>query len=232
MRNLFVSLLPFAFAACTPVAGGDIPSVGEDVTPDFQFRSDAIGHWEYINLDESVSYKLYADQNEGVESSPTGQIFAVNWTKECVAEDPYCIDGVGKTVKWEVDLGKGVFITGKQDAADENGNIAPEVDYAPPIQLASGDMEPGDTISTVTNGFTFTSTYQGYDTCPVRWSTANWGDECVKLSLSDGDVDPVTNEGLVGDYWAILGFNLVAFQGDTDDDIWELNDYKCAGAGC
>ena len=50
--------------------------------------------------------------------------------------------------------------------------------------------------------------------------------------VADGRGVWVTNEGLVGDYWAILGFNLIAFQGDTDSDVWELSNWTCTGAGC
>jgi hypothetical protein len=36
----------------------------------------------------------------------------------------------------------------------------------------------------------------------------------------------------IGDYWAVQDFGVIAFQAETDDDVWQLANWTCTGAGC
>jgi hypothetical protein len=212
-----------ALAGCQPK--NTFSGSGIDITQFFPFDGDAVQHWEFINRDSAVSYKLVADQSPVIEESPDGQIYAVDWTIECVSADPYCVPGLTKTVKWRVTESRGVFLHGVSDGLGNTTN------FTPPIQLAEAEMNTDDTVQTVTNGATFTATYLGYETCPVRWAV-DWGDDCIHINLDDGDGNPDTNGLVTGDYWAIIGFNVVAVQSQSDSDVWELSTFDCVGDDC
>jgi hypothetical protein len=194
------------------------------MTKFFRYTADGAESWEYINRDPSISYVYNAVLNEAVEETEDGQVFAINWDLECRSNDGSCVDRPLHTVNWRIDQSRGVFLAG---LVPEGG--AP-LDYSPDVQLTLQNMDPGDSVATTTGGFTFESTFVGFVDCPVRWNgTEDWGDDCVQIDLTDGDADPSTNRGLVGSYYAIVGFDLIAWQGEEDGDIWELSDYVCEG---
>ncbi len=221
------SLLPFAAWAlavgCAPPQD-NISGSAIDMTDYFIYSSSAIQTWEFINRDPSITYQLIANQSEAVEETPDGQIFSVAWNLHCVSADPECVDRTLKTVKWRVEQSRGVFLPGIVPAQGL------PIDFAPEVQLALGEMDPGEFVVSNSGGFTFTATFDGFADCPVSWTgTSDWGDDCIQITLDDGDTNPATNPEIVGTYWAIVGFDVVAWQGEEDLDVWQLSKYECVG---
>ena len=70
-----------------------------------------------------------------------------------------------------------------------------------------------------------TATFVGFEACPVRLNV-DWR-ECVHITLEDDDADPITNGDVTGDYWAIVGQNIIALQLTTDVNQWQLSKIAC-----
>jgi hypothetical protein len=98
------------------------------------------------------------------------------------------------------------------------------VNFKPPIQLASQKAKKGDTWSTTTGGASWTSTFVGFEWCPVDMNV-DWN-ECGHFVLT---TDTEEGYSVAGDYWAILGYNVVAMTIPGDPGQWMLSDHDCAG---
>ncbi len=196
------------------------------------FPFDGIRTWEFVNTDEELSYSMIATMREqdpeAKEPKDGVPRYTIDYAKHCRGADPDCYEGeIMRTITWSSDLTEGVRI---HDYEDTNGLI----EFGTAIQLAPSEMERDDVEETKTDGYTWTSTLIGAENCPVRMNV-DWED-CMHLVLDDGDGDDTTNTGLVGDYWAIAGFNVVAIlltaditTGPEDEEWgqWELTDHEC-----
>jgi len=187
------------------------------------FPFDGNRTWEFINTDETVTYKLKAQTRPGdpdSELSDLYNIYRVDYMTNCVASDPSCVeDEIIRTVGWSSDVQNGVLIHSfQQDSWD--------VVYDPPIQVSAPEMLVDETLTTVTDGFNWTSTLVGFEHCPVHMNV-DWGPNCGHFTLDDGDGDELSNFGLSGDYWAIKGQNVVSLLllGETGD--WQLSESSC-----
>jgi hypothetical protein len=193
-----------------------------DMARFFDYEVDGAESWVYVNRDPAIGATYTARLDE---QAPEDDVVSVDWAIICPTSAA-CVTHSLYTVQWRVDSARGVFLAGLLPAGAER------LDDSLDVQLASQRMDPGDSVVTATGGFTFESTFVGFVGCPVVWSRSeDWGDDCIRLDLTDGDADPATNRGLVGSYYAIVGYDLVAWQGEEDADVWELSDYSCAG-GC
>lgn len=222
MRSALALAAVAALSACTPQLtppnGGGI-----DLTQFFTFEMGDVETWEFINSDASLTYQIVAELSDAVEDTPEGQVFAVVWSRVCLSNlDPTCVSEALYTVKWRVDPGDAAYITAVVPA----GSMP--LPFSPPLKVVSSEMVPGDTITTVTSGYTFTSTYEGFATCPT-FMTTSWEDQCIQYTVTDGDQDLETNAGITGTFWVIPAFDFVGFQGETDNQVWEISYYDCEG---
>ncbi len=216
-RTLVAGLCLLAIGACDKE--NPYTFSGTDMYELFPFDGD-VRTWEYINVDESLSYRLVAKTRiEDPVEGGSYRIYNVDYTTDCVQTDPTCVeDELIRTVGISSDVVNGVLI----HTVESNGSV---INYDPPLALADKEMKPGDTVVTETDGQTFTATFVGVEFCPVRLNV-DWRD-CAHITLEDGDADPLTNADIVGDYWAIAGQNIVAIQLSLDTDQWQLSAVAC-----
>lgn len=213
----------YALIALTTVACGgqgiQPTSNGEDIPGMFPF--DGIRVSEFLSEDPLIGYKLVGTMSDVVQETPDGRVYTINTVVDCVASDCGQPDGVTvRSVQWRSSISDGVFIHGYGNA---QGTLT---QFDPPVQLGEREMNSGDSVETITGGFTFTATFEGYDECPVRWQV-DWGRTCGKFTLDDGDGIDETNAEIVGTYWAIVQYNVVATQLVGDTSIWELSSWDC-----
>lgn len=225
MRSFVGAVAFLGLAACPAPPGNVGEGGGTEMTQFFDFEANRVQSWEYINLSDDYGYALLADMSDIVEDVEEGQVFSVTWTTECRSSGSECISGPTHTVKWRSTPGDGVFIT-ELVYADGTSRV-----FSPPITVAAEEMKPEETVETITGGGTWTSTYHGFEDCPIRMS-GSWEGACVRFTVSDGDADPLTNPELTGEIWGIRNYNLVGFQRESDAEVWEMSDYTCVGDEC
>ncbi len=224
MRS-FVGAVAFLGLAACPPSTDPIPAGGTEMTQFFNFKANRVQSWEFVNLSSDYGYALFADMSDVIEEVPEGQVYSVLWEIDCRSSGVECISGPSHTVKWRSTEGQGVFIT---ELVQEDGTSRV---FEPPLTIAAEEMNPGEIVETITAGATWTSTYNGFEDCPIRM-TGEWDGACVRFTVSDGDADPLTNPELTGDIWGIRNFNLVGFRRESDSDNWEMSSYVCEGDEC
>ncbi len=213
MRALALALPAALLAGCT----GDNPYTFSGLVTYELFPFDGDRVWEYINTDETLPYKLIAT-TVGSESQGGRNVYAVQYAKECVANDPDCVDGdVLRTVRWSSTSSDGVHLWGYTMGSTT-------VEFDPPVQLTLSTMKRDDVVTTTTGGADWTSTMVGTDVCPIAF-TGNW-DECIVLRLETTAADGYP---LTGTYYAAARNNLAAIELDGDSGRWELSDFDCSG---
>lgn len=207
----------FALVALTACDGPQVEFRGTKMQQLFPF--DGLRTWEYISTDESVPHKLVGRMRSMEPEVMEGMnVYTVDYTKFCLANDPGCVDGDPvRTVKWASDEIKGVYIM----EWSEGGGSA--VTFEPPLMFADVEMKRDDTIETETGGAVWRLALDGFEECPVRMQV-DWP-ECARLSLTaDGGTG---GQGLAGQYWAARGQNLVAMQIEGEGGTWELSKVTC-----
>jgi hypothetical protein len=172
------------------------------------FPFDGSRSWEYVNVDDdTVPYKLIATLI-GSEDLDGVRIYEVEFQRECVGAAE-CEPGHDHSI-WMSSDGDGVRVHRWGDAG------ATPVDFDPPLALADGSMVVDDSVSTTTIGSTWTTTFAAMEACPVQW-TDEW-DECAKFTVDAGGTD----HPLVGTWWAVTGYNIVAWRTPDSGDQWQL----------
>jgi hypothetical protein len=215
-------LLGLAGCGGRPIYEGPWP--GTHLADFFTFATGADETWEFASSDPSVPYGLHASL-AGSSETPEGPALSIRWTRVCLSDRTGCQDGDSHLVQWRVTPHDGVFVAALQPPG---GAL---VDFTPDVQVALDEMDPGDTVETVSIGYTFASTFVGYAGCP-GFRSEDWDDDCIELHLSDGDDDPWTNAGLTGTYLMIPRFDFVGYQADNEAAMWGLAAYACTGSGC
>jgi hypothetical protein len=230
MRNLLPAALAVVLLAGCPPKQNPFGYGGTLMYEFFPF--DGLRTWEFISTNEELAYSLVAIMQEADPEAkePKDGIsrYTVDYTKHCRGADATCFEGeVIRTITWSSDIQEGVRI---HDYEDPSSGL---IEFEPPILIAPEKMERDEEAVTDTGGFTWTSTLLGTESCPVKMNV-DWTD-CVHFSLDDGDGDDSTNPGLVGEYWAIVGYNVVTVQLNSDmvivDDEevgqWQLSSHNC-----
>ena len=196
------------------------------------FPFDGIRTWEFISTNEDLPHTMVATMREidpdAKEPKDGITRYTVDYSKHCRGASADCVEGeLIRTITWSSDLEEGVRVHDYEDP------ISGPVEFQPPILIAPEKMERDDTAVTETGGFTWTTTLIATEMCPVHMNV-DWPD-CIHFSLDDGDGDDTTNAGLVGEYWAIVGYNVVAVQllaeltvvDDVEVGQWQLSGHDC-----
>jgi hypothetical protein len=187
------------------------------------FPFDGNRTWEFINEDKAVTWWLRAETREEdpIDDLVEGHtVYHVDYTKYCRGEDENCTEGdLVRSIGWSSDVNDGVLIHSFTQGPAE-------LTYDPPLQVAGREMNVGDVSETTTDGYNFTSTLVAMEFCPVEINN-DWGPNCAHFRIEDGDTDPVSNQGLVGDYWAVKGLNVVAIDLEGDFGAWGLQTHEC-----
>lgn len=216
-----IALIVFGAAMLAGCQPDDVDNfVGEPSSPYFPF--DGKRTWQYISTDLKLTYKRSAEMRstepDVIDNTNT---YPVDYWVRCVQHDDECETGIERTITWSSDQIDGVRIWNWTEGNRDT------VYFDPPLKIAAADMKIGQTYHTVHLGVTWTSTLVAKEECPIRYDGGP--DLCLRFSITDGDDDPETGKGLVGDYWAGPGFNVVGFQFPGEEGVWELARSECEG---
>jgi hypothetical protein len=212
----WIPALALGLFACNGAPNDQFTFSGFDMTDYFAFDGERT--WEYISSDTSVAYFWVAELSQDVEEVDGKKVYTVDTTKDCVGNDPTCVEGeLVRSLRWSVDATDGVEIHSYAIGTDAR------VDLSPPLQLATAKMKKEDVVETTTDGTDFSSTFASIETCPVQWNV-EW-DDCIRFDLDDGDGDLSVGHPLTGQFWVITGFNLVAQSVPGESGRWELSDH-------
>lgn len=180
------------------------------------FPFDGTRTWEYISTDTSLSYKLLVTSIGEAEAIDGTNVYTLDYTTECVAADPDCVDGeILWKLRWSSDPTDGVLI----HAFDVGAGMQ---DIVPPMQMTFDTMKKGEVAETTTGGANWTSTMLGTESCPIAMA-ANW-EECglFEVAVDAGDGFP-----MAGKWWATKGNGVAAMELATQTGRWELSDLAC-----
>jgi len=177
------------------------------------FNADGkVERWEYQSLDESIDWVLEITKGS-IDVVEEGQIVELVHG-DAGTELPLWM------VRWMNDPYNGVRIYGFVDLV--NGS---ETEFETPVQVAVGSSLPGDTIRTTTDGFTFTSRFEGIGGCETI-AVPGWRDEhCAIVTISDDDDDLATNGILTGTYTLAGRYGPALLELDAYQTTWSLSDY-------
>lgn len=191
------------------------------------FPFDGNREWEYVNDDPSISYHVKGVLDPVFEAAEGGsqQIYTINYTIECFAEDPTCVTGDPFRIRALRMSSDGAFGTLVHSADFTETGIET---FDPPIELTAGDGKVGDIWTTETAGFTFASRFDHKADCDVPY-TDEWTD-CITLVVDADGADNVANvEGghpLYGEWVAVTGYNVIQFKWRDDPETWRLLSQK------
>ena len=170
--------------------------------------------WRYHNDDETVEWQLL------VEKAST-QIIG-DYEVVILEHSSYDTGDLLLSVHWSSDSVNGILVHGYQDIADGHE----EVWFDTPVVLAQDEMSPGESVTTDTDGYVFTSTFVEVTGCGTVWASA-WADEnCLHFSIDDDDGLETTNGEFTGEYWLVTRYgtawmNLGYYEGAN----WNLADH-------
>lgn len=204
MNKLWI--VAIAMIGCKPA-----PPVnqGEDMLRFFPFEQNKDCKWDFAHEDTLLEHSMSAEVTN-FEFQDGIDYFEVTFVKECRGASPTCVEGeLIRKMYWTVRGGLGI----KLEGMDTPGAT---YTFDPPIQFADRYMKRGSVTESSTGGATYTSTLVEFGDCPVSLATF---DRCAKFELTsaDGGVDEV-----LGTYWAINSFNIVAIDWPDQNGMWQL----------
>ncbi|MEQ1570963.1 MAG: hypothetical protein ABMA64_35365 [Myxococcota bacterium] len=182
------------------------------------FPFDGEREWNYVSTDQTIPYKMVVTSDGVAEVIGGENVYTLRYTKGCVAASEECVDGdLLYQLRWASNATYGTFVY----AFDAGDGFQ---DFDPPVQITLDTMKRDDVVETSTAGANWSSTMRGIEPCPIRMS-ANWP-ECGAFSVETdgGDGFP-----LAGDWWAVAGNGVAAFQLPSDTGQWQLSSFECAG---
>lgn len=197
----------FTLIACN---GPDVGYTGTKMDDYFPMEGDRQA--TYVNDDAAVEYKLEMEKVIPTETADGLELV----TFEYYRDDTYSLVG---SVTWsnrsgDVKIHRWAGADGVTETFDT------------PVQVTdpSGYWRPGaDPVVTQTNGRTFTSTFVDVQDCPVVWGL-DW-ENCVHLTLDDGDGDPNAGPIFAGEYWLVTRYMIAWMKITGYGEKWNLADY-------
>jgi hypothetical protein len=194
-------------------------TTGTEMEPYFPF--DGRRSWEFIADDTNAfdyiqQARLREDfETVDIDGAPT-QAYTIDFFVDCVDDDLPC-GGDARTgdplrsIQISADSLKGVLIHGYAVGAGEMVSLDPPLKVAPARQVIGGSEE------SETDGTSFSSTFTGYEDCPVQRDVA-WP-ECLRFDIEDGE----TAHPLGGTFWAVTTYGIIAFD-MGGSGLWKLRD--------
>ncbi|MDP2314076.1 MAG: hypothetical protein Q8P41_14335 [Pseudomonadota bacterium] len=168
---------------------------------------------EYNNEDPTgVPWQLVVEKIEPVEMVDEEEVVTFEWSNHDTGE-------IVGAVKWSASSGDGIkihaFSVGTGDFTT----------FDTPVLVSDDDdlMLRDDTVTTETNGYTFTATLVGFEDCTVDWGL-DWED-CAHINLDDGDGDDTTGPIFAGDYWLVQRYGPAWMQLTGYEEKWNLAHY-------
>ena len=137
--------------------------------------------WRYVN--DGIEFDLSVEKVETKDANGTEVV-----TLEYSEYDPFKLLG---SIDWSSDSSDGIMVHGYALEGQE------AVSFDTPIGVSEYQMIPGDSVTTETNGSTFTSTFEAVESCPNDWVDEDW--ECLKFVIeSDSEASAYP---FVGQWW-------------------------------
>lgn len=171
------------------------------------FPLDGERTWEYSQLQEDIVWKLRVEKVSQTLRKGSTEVVTLEYYNDETGDLLYTID-------WSSDSSDGVQVWGYSDEATGDS-----VSYDPPVGISNRYMNTGEFAETTTDGRTFTSTFEGVESCPNDWRT-DW--ECVHMSVDDGDDDDTTGPPFAGDWWLATSYGASRFVTTGYTDAWVL----------
>jgi hypothetical protein len=197
-----------ALAACSD--GDQYTYQGQPMYDYFSLDGERL--WSYAQDDDSIDYFLYIEKVEPTRTVDDMEVVPLEMTRS----DLKGAKGLVSTTEWSSDSRNGVII--HSFAVGTKAATA----FEPPIVFAENEMAGGDSVETVTNAGTFTSTFIGLEACPNHWvpgiDTDPW--TCAHMLLEGPGL------GFEGDYWLAPRYGTALFQRIEDPDKWNLLSFK------
>jgi hypothetical protein len=162
--------------------------------------------WSYSQDDESIDYLLYIEMVKPSRTVDDMEVVALEMTHSDTKPD------LVSTTEWSSDSRNGILI--HSYAVGTKAATA----FDPPIVFAEDEMAADDTVETVTNAGTFTSTFISLEDCPNHWVPGTDSDPwtCAHIKLEGPGI------GFEGDYWLAPRYGTALFQRIQDPDKWNL----------
>lgn len=178
---------------------------GEDMEEYFPFSEVLDCRWEFLSEDTTLPYKLVG-MIENDEFVGENRQFTMEYTKDCIGDDPTCVEGdFVRSMTWSLQGFQGVHL---HRVETTSGELVLE----PSLRFVDKYMKRGDSVTAESNGNTYTSTLEGFGECPV---TLDWEPNCAKVIVeSSGGPDQVT-----GTYWLVNDFSVVGMNWDDDGEV-------------
>ncbi|MEZ4317983.1 MAG: hypothetical protein R3F61_10785 [Myxococcota bacterium] len=198
-----------ALAGCTGTAPPDFQ--GEDMLDYFPFENNETCEWQYLSEDTNQTYRLLA-HIENVELVGEDRRYTVEYTKDCISDDPTCVEGdFVRSMTWSVQGNQGIHLHRVETEAGVK-------EFDPSLRFIDRYMKRADTTTSEAGGNTYTTTLVEFGDCPVL---LDW-EGCAKLVVtSSGGPDQIT-----GTYWVINDFNIVAMLWDDGGlPTWQLSNH-------
>jgi hypothetical protein len=211
MRIVQLTAIALVITGCEP----EYQYQGYDMPSHFPLDGSKL-EWEYSSSDTTIVNELLVEK---VGAAMVDDVEVVDLEHWVIGEDD--AEDLAWTVKWASDDVDGVMIYGYIDHANDN-----EVTFDPPIQFAEDNGIPGDDpIVTSTGGFTWTASFDRVEGCETYW-VPGWADEqCLVVTLDDGDDTPVTNGIIVGTYHLVPRYGAAWLDVDAYDARWSLSNH-------
>tara|TARA_B100000530_G_scaffold325914_1_gene264151 strand:+ start:71 stop:724 length:654 start_codon:yes stop_codon:yes gene_type:complete len=205
-------LLPLLAFLPTIGCGGAAYSYSGYWTAD-HFPIDDDWIWEYSN--EGEVFNILATTNDRTKDGST-EIVTIDYTNKDTGSMLYMI-------KWSSDKDDGVLVHGYyveeplagQD--DSDATTGEWVKFSSPVELASRQMSPKDSITTTVDGITYESTFEAFDTCENEWVGEEW--QCMRIVVSSDAEFAAPFEGTWN--WA-SEWGTSSFQPTDSSFAWKL----------
>ena len=172
---------------------------------------------EYNNGDvEGVPWKLVVEKVDQIERVNEEDVVTFEWYRDDTGE-------LLGAVKWSATSGEGIKIHAFAQGVEDFTT------FDTPVLVSEEDdtMTRGSSVTTETNGYTFTSTLVGFEDCPVDWGL-EWED-CAHISIDDGDGDDMTGPNFAGDYWLVQRYGPAWMELTGYPQKWNLAHYEWSG---
>ncbi|MBX2798446.1 MAG: hypothetical protein KTR31_12270 [Myxococcales bacterium] len=209
----------FAVLLASGCSGGGTFLDGVTVWDNFPFDGESRS-WAYANTTHN-DYKIVGETVGKPDVIDGQNVYAVRYWTDCVSGNNCTDNEELRRIRWRSNSTRGVFVHGYTEGSSV-------VEFDPPLQIAETSMLRNEVVTTVTGGATWTSTFMGVGACPVTFTTT-W-DSCTSFLV---ETDAAAGGGpITGTYWAVKGHNVVAFELDGEEGVWEGSNAPVCEGSC
>jgi hypothetical protein len=223
-----IALAALGLAGCSPTYGYGGYQIYD------HFPLDGQRAWEYANDDISIDHKIEVRMSETTVMKGDTEVFEFQFYNQSTGDK-------FMAVNWSSDGIDGIQIHGYQtwaiadsggdggaDSGDTGGGPgAAWADaletFEPPVVVADPEMAPGESVESSGGSWSFVSTFEAVEGCPNYYVGDEWN-ECLRLTLDDGDGDDMSGAPFAGSYWLVPRYGTAWMRLTGDAENWVLVD--------